>query len=132
MHYSDDRGGPEKVVDVFDLRPGESARDGLRRVFNETTDKSIASRCVLTPYAGPEKVPAGVRRYKFVPDKAYQREFDRKAIPGDIPEPACGDRGENYDAIEYWEVHAGAARILFVRYGQDTPLFDEQTLKILK
>ncbi|WP_352830977.1 hypothetical protein [Mesorhizobium sp. M0830] len=36
------------------------------------------------------------------------------------------------DGIQYFEVSTGAGRkLLFVRIGQDEPLFDEQTLEVL-
>jgi hypothetical protein len=36
------------------------------------------------------------------------------------------------DGIQYFEVPAGEGRkVLFVRAGQDGPLFDEQTLRVL-
>jgi hypothetical protein len=36
------------------------------------------------------------------------------------------------DGIQYFEVPAGEGRrVLFVRVGQDEPLFDEQTLRVL-
>lgn len=41
--------------------------------------------------------------------------------------------GEAPDGIQYWEAQpaSGARKILFVRVGQDQPLYDEQTLKLL-
>jgi hypothetical protein len=36
------------------------------------------------------------------------------------------------DGIQYFEVPVGEGRkVLFVRIGQDEPLFDEQTLRVL-
>jgi hypothetical protein len=36
------------------------------------------------------------------------------------------------DGIQYFEVPAGGARkLLFIPIGQDEPLFDEQTLRVL-
>jgi len=130
MRYSDG-GKPERVIEVFDLLPGESATAGLRRIFASRTKKAIAKRCVLAPYAmAPER--AGVKRYSFVPDKAYQRELDAVAQEG-IPDPPCGDLGDQPDFVQYFEVQqeSGSRKVLLVITGQDTPLFDEETLRLL-
>lgn len=130
IQYSDG-GGPEPVVDVLDLAPGENARSGIQRIFDAHTDKTVARRCVFAPYKETDAPPAGVKRYTFVPDAAYRKELDRQADPNSVPDPPCGDWGDQPDGIQYFEVHPGAARVLFVRVGQDEPLFDEKTLEIL-
>ncbi|WP_322418997.1 hypothetical protein [Mesorhizobium huakuii] len=75
-------------------------------------------------------MPAGVKRYTFSPDAAYAKGLKAKADPNEVPEPPCGDWGEMPDGIQYFEVPAGR-KVLFVRVGQDEPLFDEQTLRVL-
>ena len=129
--YSDG-GAPEPVVDVFQLEPDETPEAGVRRVFASRTDQSLVARCVLKPYRG-DKPPAGVRRFTFVPNVAFQKELDAKAAPGDVPDPPCGEWGIAPDGIQYFEAHpaSGVRRILFLRVGQDVPLFDEKTLHIL-
>ncbi len=132
VRYSDGGGKPDPVVDVLDLLPGETPETGIRRLFAERTDKSLAARCVLAPYR-EGKPPKGVKRYTFVPDTAYRKELDRKASPDEVPEPPCGDFGDAPDGIQYFEAQpaTGARKVLFVRVGQDEPLFDEQTLRLL-
>jgi len=131
IQYSDG-GGPEPLVDVLDLLPGENPEAGIRRLFSARTAKELAGRCVLAPYRGA-KSRAGVRRFTFVPDAAYQKELDAKADPNEVPEPPCGDWGDAPDGIQYFEAQpaSGARRVLFVRVGQDEPLFDEKTLRLL-
>jgi hypothetical protein len=127
-----DGGEPEPVVDVLDLKPGEAPEAGLRRLFAERTDKKLAAQCVLAPFHDKFlKTPAGVKRYTFVPNAAYAKVVKAKEVPGDMPDPACGDWGDMPDGIQYWEAQpqGGVAKVLFVRYGQDTPLFDEATLR---
>jgi hypothetical protein len=130
MHYSDGDSS-QPVIDVFDLKSGESAEAGLRRIFVEHTDKKVAARCVLSRYT-ESPTPKGVEHYTFVPDKAYQKQLDAKHEDG-VPDPPCGDFGISYDGIGYFEVQpASAARkVLFVNVGQDEPLFDEMTLQLL-
>ena len=131
VQYSDG-GGPEPLVDVLDLLPGEKPEAGIRRLFSARTAKNLAGRCVLAPYRGTKSRP-GVQRFTFVPDAAYRKELDAKADPNEVPEPPCGDWGDAPDGIQYFEAQpaSGAPRVLFVRVGQDEPLFDEKTLRIL-
>ena len=133
IRYSDG-GAPEAMIDVIDLQAGETPEAGLKRVFAAHTKKDVAKRCVLAPFKG-EPVRSDVKRMTFVPNAAFQKELDKKnaveGSDGDIPEPPCGDFGDSPDGIQYFEVQPGAPRVLFVRVGQDIPLFDEQTLKVL-
>ncbi|ESY03796.1 hypothetical protein X753_22585 [Mesorhizobium sp. LNJC399B00] len=128
IKYSDG-GAPDPLVEVFDIKSGETAEAAVLRLLLEKTDKSVSARCVLTPYT-EGTVPAGVKRYTFSPDAAYAKEL--KALANDeVPEPPCGDWGEMPDGIQYFEAPAGEGRrVLFVRAGQDEPLFDDQTLRV--
>jgi hypothetical protein len=135
QHYSDG-GEDEKLIETFDVQVGEKPEAAIKRVFAvHTPDKSLVARCQLEPYKdeAPEakRPPKGVARYTFLPNAALKKELDAKQDPGDIPEPPCGDWGYTPDGIQYFEAHAGSNKILFVRVGQDEPMFDEQTLRIL-
>ncbi|WP_245267601.1 hypothetical protein [Mesorhizobium sp. WSM1293] len=130
IKYSDG-GAADPLVEVFDIKPGETAEAALQRLFLEKTDKAVSARCVLAPYT-EGTVPAGVKRYTFSPDAAYAKELKALASSDEIPEPPCGDWGEMPDGMQYFEVPAGEGHsLLFVRIGQDEPLFDEQTLRVL-
>ena len=130
QRYSDG-GKPEPVVDVIDRLPGESGEAAVKRVFASHTDKKIAARCVAAPAKGMT-ARQDVERLTFVPNAAYAKELKKKEVPGDIPDPPCGDWGDSLDGIQYFEVHPSSQKILFIRVGQDIPLFDEQTLHMLK
>ncbi|WP_136617401.1 MULTISPECIES: hypothetical protein [Mesorhizobium] len=130
IKYSDG-GAADPLVEVFDIISGETAEAALQRLFLQKTDKAVSARCVLAPYT-EGTVPAGVKRYTFSPDAAYAKELKAVADPNEVPEPPCGDWGEMPDGIQYFEVPAGEGRkLLFVRIGQDEPLFDERTLRVL-
>lgn len=130
IKYSDG-GDADPLVELYDIRPGETAEAALQRLFLEKTDKAVSARCVLMPYT-EGTMPAGVKRYTFSPDAAYAKELKAKADPNEVPDPPCGDWGEMPDGIQYFEVPAGETqKLLFVRIGQDQPLFDEQTLQVL-
>jgi hypothetical protein len=132
MKYSDG-GEPEALIEVFDLTANETPEAGIKRIFAEhTQDKTLVARCLLKPYKG-DPAPAGVKRFTFLPNAALQKQLDKTNDPGDIPEPPCGDWGDAPDGIQYFEAQpaSGAKRVMFVRAGQDEPLFDEKTLHLL-
>lgn len=124
-----DGGAPDPLIDVLPLLPGETAEAGIKRIFASHTDKKLVKRCVLAPYKGDSR--PGATRLTFVPDRAFQKELDKKADPNEVGDPPCGDWGDAPDGIQYFEVHPGARSVLFVRVGQDEPLFDEKTLRLI-
>jgi hypothetical protein len=129
VHYSDG-GAPDPVVDVLPLLPNETAEAGMKRIFASHTAPKLARRCVLAPYPGDAR--PGAKRYTFLPDRAYKKELDAKADPNEVGDPPCGDWGDAPDGIQYFEVQGLVRKVLFVRVGQDEPLFDERTLKIVE
>ncbi len=125
-----DGGTPDPQGDVLPLLAGETAESGLKRIFASHTDKKLVKRCVLAPYPGDRR--PGAMRYTFLPDKAYKKELDAKADPNEVGDPPCGDWGDAPDGIQYFEVQPGARSVLFVRVGQDEPLFDQKTLRLTR
>lgn len=134
QRWSDSNGAPDPLVDVLDLKPGETSETGIRRLFDERTDKKLAAQCVLSPFpeAGKNKASTGVKRYTFLPNAALAKAIKAKANPDEVPDPPCGDWGYAPDGIQYWEAQPASrvAKVLFVRIGQDTPLFDEDSLRL--
>src|SRR5215813_2313252 len=60
IHWSDG-GADYPVIEVFDLRDGERAEAGMRRIFREhTKDAELARHCVLNLERG--RMPKGVHR----------------------------------------------------------------------
>lgn len=127
-----DGGDPKPVIDILDILPSETPEAGVRRLFAERTDKALVARCRMAPFRGT-KPRAGAKRFTFVPDRSFRKELDAKADPNEVPDPPCGDFGDAPDGIQFFEVQpvSGARKVLFVRVGQDEPLFDEQTLRLL-
>lgn len=126
-----DGGAPQALIEIFKLLPNETHEKAMQRIFTAHTEHATAQRCVLSPYR--ENLPTtGVLRYTFVPNAAYQRELTAQADPNDIPEPPCGEWGVAPDGIQYFEVSSdvNVRKLLFVRVGQDEPLFDEKTLQL--
>jgi len=122
---------PETVIRLFDLQPGETAEQGLKRIYAAQVDKKIAQRCVLAPYK-PAAKRTDAKRYDFVPGKPYQKQLDAVKEDG-VPDPPCGDLGTQPDSVQYFEVQpaSGSRKVMLVDAGQDVPLFDEETLRLL-
>lgn len=125
-----DGGAPDPLIDILPLAAGETAEAGIKRIFASHTDKKLVKRCVLAPYPGDSR--PGAKRYTFIPDKAYKKELEAKSDPNEVGDPPCGDWGDAPDGIQYFETQPGAHSVLFVRVGQDEPLFDEKTLRLIK
>ena len=137
QRWSDSSGAPELVIAVLDLLPAETPEHGIQRLFAARTDRKLVAQCVLTPYKGEGKIPTGVKpaaikRYTFLPNAALKKALKAKADPSDVPEAACGAWGDDPDGVQYFEAQpaSGVQKVLFVRVGQDTPLFDEATLRL--
>ena len=137
QRYSDSSDAPELVIAVMDLLPAETPEHGIARLFAARTNSKLAAQCVLTPYRGDAKgpgavAPAGVKRYTFLPNAALKKKLKAKTVPNDVPPPPCGAWGDDPDGVQYFEAQPGSGvqKVLFVRVGQDTPLFDETTLRL--
>jgi hypothetical protein len=50
-----------------------------------------------------------------------------------VPDPPCGELGTQPDSVQYFEVQpaSGSRKVMLVDAGQDVPLFDEETLRLL-
>jgi hypothetical protein len=134
IQYSDGGGGPDKLIDVIDQLPGETAQATLQRFFSAHTAADVRARCMLAEYRAAGSPPVGKQRFSFFPDAAYQKELAAKADPNEVPEPPCGEWGDQPDGVQYFEVStkSKARKLLFVRIGQDEPLFDEKTLQLIE
>lgn len=132
MQKYSDGGEADALIEVFDLLPGESMQAGVQRVYLAKTPKAASARCVIAPYT-LGAAPANAKRFTFEPNAAYAKELKAKQDPNDVPEPPCGDWGIAPDGRQFFQVWpTGTVRkLLFVRVGQDDPLFDEMTLQLL-
>ena len=132
QQYSDGGATADTLIESFALLPNEATDVGVRRVYLAHTAKTIRDQCVIAPYT-LGKAPADVKRFTFVPNAAYEKALKAKQNPNEVPEPPCGDWGIAPDGQQFFAVWRTSAirRLLFVRVGQDTPLFDEMTLQLL-
>ncbi|MEQ1692374.1 MAG: hypothetical protein ABMA00_13870 [Gemmatimonas sp.] len=132
QQYSDGGATADTLIESFALEPNEKPELGVRRVYRAHTAKAISDKCVMAPHT-LGKAPADVKRFTFVPNATYEKALKAKQDPNEVPEPPCGDWGIAPDGEQFFAVWptSPARRLLFVRVGQDTPLFDEMTLQVL-
>jgi hypothetical protein len=132
VQYSSNGLDPSIVIEVLDLNEGETALQGMRRIFDAHTDAQMASRCVISPYTSMES-PVGVERYDFAANAEYAAEPIVDEDPNEAGSPLCGDWGAMPLGTQYFEIQpqSSARKILFVRIGEYQPFFDEQTLQLL-
>ena len=132
QEYSDARAAPDTLIESFVLKPNETAEAGVRRLYLAHTNPAISDRCVMAPYVSGN-APTAMKRFTFVPDAAYAKALKAKQDPNDVPEPPCGEWGTAPDGQQFFAVWPTGVvrRLLFVRVGQDAPLFDEMTLQLL-
>ena len=91
--------------------------------------------CALSVPSQPRRPRSRERGTREEPSPApieqYKKELDKKSSADEIGDPPCGDWGDAPDGIQYFEAQPGARKVLFVRVGQDVPLFDEKTLRVI-
>ena len=124
---------PLRFVEFFDLMPGESPVAGIQRIFRANTPDELKKRgCVVQPYRGKLPTQPGAYRYSVIPTTRYAQALASGPQPqGKAPYP-CGDWGEQYDHIQYFEVQptSRVRKLLFVRTGPAPMLFDEQSVHL--
>jgi hypothetical protein len=119
------------VVTVFTMKARETPDAAIKRVALGRLSWYKRKHCLVVPRRLDHLAP-GKAAFTLSPDKKYAAAA-LEAAGGDIPEPPCGEFGELADGLTYFEFHPAEnpARFLFVDAGQDTPLFDETSLKLL-
>jgi hypothetical protein len=119
------------VVEVFEKKEDETLEQAIERQFLPKIPARERGRCrVLSPAPQIELNDSGKQSAAIVPDEKYAIEVAKRRTqsPGVV---ACGVYGQA-DGIEYFEYHPNEtkAKFVFVRAGQDQPLFDQNTLRL--
>lgn len=120
------------VVTVFKMKRDETPEEAIKRVAFGPLSLYKKKHCLVVErrlsHLGTAKAA-----YTLAPDNKYA-EKALEAADGEIPDPPCGELGELADSLTYFEFHPAEnkERFLFVSAGQDLPLFDEASLKLLR
>ncbi|MFN8389904.1 MAG: hypothetical protein U0136_06415 [Bdellovibrionota bacterium] len=124
----------DKLIEIFEAEANETPAGALKRLFIDKLEPYEKQHCVARP-ADPKTMPETPFRDKaksawvIEPDKQYSAKIRKETPEDEIPAEACGAYGAPVDSRAYFEFHAGKDHFAWVVVGQDTPLFDEQSLE---
>lgn len=133
QNYSDSSSG-DKVIEFFKKSKNQTPQEVLKELFISKLSDYERQHCIVR-HADPKTemerslVAAGKTAWEIAPDKKYAAKIRKKTPKGEIPEPSCGDYGAPEDSRAYFEFHSFSPNsFAWVVIGQDTPLFDEQSV----
>ena len=131
--YSDSN-SPEKIIEFFDKDVAETPEAALRRLFVSKLEAYEKQHCrpqLADPKTDLEQPLKDKRKSAWViaPDEEYSKKILEQTPKDEMPEESCGAYGAPVDSRAYFEFHEDSkGRFAWVSVGQDTPLFDEQSL----
>ena len=137
QNYSDqpESSEPNKVIRLFGKLTADSPKAALTRLFIDNLepyekDHCIAVQATSKQIAGIHLTDPSKTIWVITPDKEYAAKIKGETAEGDMPENSCGYYGLPVDSVAYFEFHSkNPGMFAWVVIGQDTPLFDEQSLK---
>jgi hypothetical protein len=106
------------------------SRQAIMDVAGATLPPEARGHCIVTPLPDPPFTDRQKRLLTLMPTGAYRTRIlaDLQQEPRDF---GCGPYGAT-QGVTYFEYHPHESRtvFLFVVYGEDEPLFDEQSILI--
>ncbi len=133
QNYSD--GDSEKLIELWDKKKSESPQEVLKRLFISNLSPYERQHCIVqradpvtvlqSPFKNLQK-----SAWVIAPDEEYRREIEKVTPEGEMPAESCGTYGLPVDSRAYFEFHSYSEnRFAWVIAGQDSLLFDEQSLE---
>ena len=124
--------GSPRVVRVLSKPADQPIEAAIRAQFIATlTDKKAQASCKVAPAKDTAVKGGGKQVFELVPTGAYEKKILRelKKEPRDF---GCGDYGKGQSTV-YFEYHPAESktRFIWVDAGQDTPLFDENSIEFI-
>lgn len=121
-----------EAIEVFQKKASEQPEVALRKQFISKLTQKEQRGCWVTkedPKRVGSSVKAGQSIYTIDPIPEYVKELETQQ---EGPMSACGDYGLT-NGIQYFLFQdSNPEMFVFVRVGQDAPLFDEQNIEFLK
>jgi|GEM_PF-1364648 len=118
-------------IEIIDSNEGMTAEETIQENFIDTLDEEAQENCSIEIYNLPTAASQkGVTRYVIKPSEEY---WEQLLEDEEYPTfNACGDKYGTTNGVQYFEVHENSPdRFLFVRIGQDMPLFDEASIEFI-
>lgn len=128
---ADDRTfGAPGLVKVLRKAADQPIEEAIRKDFVENLPKEAAAACVVRPFAESPVKDGNRIILEIAPTGDYEKKIlaERAKEPGDF---GCGPFGKR-QGVSYFEYHPSEdpTKFLFVNYGFDAPLFDENSLTL--
>lgn len=122
--------GAPGLVKVLRKSADQPIEEAIRRDFVQNLPQEAAAACVVRPFAeNPVKDKSRIV-LEIAPTGDYEKKIlaERAKEPGDF---GCGSFGKR-QGVSYFEYHPSEdpTKFLFVNYGFDAPLFDENSLTL--
>jgi len=133
--YSDaGSSAPDKIIEIFQNQAGDPPQAALKRMFIDGLNDYEKQHCLAKETKSKYEVVSPLKdsakhAWVIMPDKQYAAKIKRETPKGDMPPDSCGSYGLPVDGRAYFEFHDSSnSQFAWVDGGQDTPLFDEQSL----
>ena len=125
----------DQIIEVFGKDEVETPPAALRKKFIEMLEPYEKEHCIpveVKPEMNVQEMPfknPSKSAWVITPDREYMTKIMTMTPKDEIPENACGRYGLPFDSRAYFEFHSGSKKnFAWVIIGQNTPLFDEQSL----
>ena len=120
------------MIQVLNKRPEQSVAQAIEEQIIAKLPPEARANCKVKAANHGILTSGRKQSFELVPTGAYKRKMEeiRKKEPGDF---GCGDYGLG-QGITYFEYHPfeNKTKFLFVNYGMDAPLFDENSIRIMR
>ena len=120
-------GGPG-LIKILRKAADEPIEEAIRKDFVQNLPAEAAAACVVRPFVESPVRTNDRMIFEIAPTGDYEKKIlaERAKEPGDF---GCGPFGKR-QGVSYFEYHPSEdpTKFLFVNYGFDAPLFDENSI----
>lgn len=123
-----------KVIEVYKKKENEDFEEVINKQFISKLSRVEKNHCSAKQsyFILDDKSKVN---FVIEPDTVLSERILQQTSEGQIPRDPCGEYGISGNGfIRYFEYHPeeSKTKYIFVRVGQDAPLFDEKTIRFLK
>lgn len=131
--FKGSKNGGYKVIEVYKKKETDEFEEVINKQFISKLSRAQKNHCIAKQsyFILDDKSKIN---YVIEPDNALQEKILQETPEGQIPKDPCGEYGISGNGfIRYFEYHPeeSKTKFVFVRVGQDAPLFDEKNIKFI-
>jgi hypothetical protein len=119
----------EKIVEIFTKPAAQTIQNAIQKQFIDTLPGTFSKTCSVIKN---EKILNDSERYSIEPNPARKAILNTEA-KSDIPNYSeCGEYATDPDSEQYFEYQPNnsTTKFMFIWVGQETPSFDEDSIKL--